>query len=178
MSQFCPTFFRQPPSQAIMASPSLETESNIYGAFGAVLGYIGAEAATQHSFERLLWPQRFYSNFHIGCLPNLALLLPMGGPLHKAALKTLDGAFSNGLFRGPNEGHMLGTVFFRSLDWTYTMYGSKEQVTHNNALRNCLWTRVISAVRVPKLESSQSYGGTEKGSALQPRPRARALSIT
>ena len=38
-------------------------ETNVFGGFGAVLGYIGAEAATPNVFERLLWPQIFYSGF-------------------------------------------------------------------------------------------------------------------
>ena len=59
-------------------------------ALGTVLGYIGAEAATDAIFKRLLWPQGSYSDFNIKNSFKMALLLPSGGPLYKAALQTLD----------------------------------------------------------------------------------------
>lgn len=32
--------------------------------------------------------------------------MPLGGPLHTAALKTIDPFFKHGLFYGPHMGHM------------------------------------------------------------------------
>ncbi|KAL8358544.1 hypothetical protein RB601_009774 [Gaeumannomyces tritici] len=134
------------------ASPERMAENSLIAAFGAVLGYIGAEAATNVIFERLLWPQRFYSNFGRESLPFLALCLPMGGPLHKAALNTLDIMFLHGLFNGAGQGHMLSTSFFRRLDWRYTMHagvGEGAELSHNDELRNCLWARVLAAMPFP-----------------------------
>lgn len=95
-----------------LRSPSNDTLNNLFGAFGSVLGYIGVDAATARSFEHLLWPQDFLYGFSINAAPKLALLHPMRGPLHKAALKTEDTIFNHGLLKGSDKGHMLGTFFF------------------------------------------------------------------
>ena len=142
------------------ASNSVEAsaQTNIFGAFGAVLGYIGAEAATSASFEHLLWPQRFYSSFTLSMVPKLALLTPMGGPLHKAALNVLDVCFEHGLFKGPYQGHMLGTVFFRHQDWTYTMHGDGQRSeSHTEPLRNCIWTTALSHLPIPLLDTPSRF---------------------
>lgn len=142
-------------------------QDNIFGGFGAVLGYVGGEAATVEWFERLLWPQRFFSGFRVASVPSVALLLPMGGPLHKAALNTLDNMFQHGLFKGAHRGHMLGTPFFRSLDWTYTMHGNAKHETHTEPLRNCLWARSIALLPVSDQLVSTGPRDEEKG----PRPQ-------
>lgn len=123
-------------------------QSNIYGGFGAVIGYIGGEAATVEWFERLLWPQRFFSGFRLASAHSVALLLPMGGPLHKAALTALDKIYHHGLFKGAYRGNMLGTPFFRSQDWEYTMHGDDENETHTEPLRNCLWARALALLPI------------------------------
>ncbi|KAJ4176416.1 hypothetical protein NW767_015454 [Fusarium falciforme] len=161
------------------------SESSLFAAFGAVLGYIGAEAATMLSIERQLWPQRFYSSFTLSSLPILALFMPMGGPLHKAALKALDTIFLHGLFNGPNQGHMLGTAFFRQRNWTYTMHGDgEEHPSHTDVVRNCLWTRTLSYIPIPELDqkscSDAAYGdGAEKGisSTARRAPPLRARTV-
>lgn len=75
--------------------------NNVFGAFGAVLGYIGAEAATMLTLERLLWPQRFYSNFRLGTLLPISLLTPMGGPIHKSVCRPWIGCSSMDCSGGP-----------------------------------------------------------------------------
>lgn len=127
------------------------SESSLFTAFGAVLGYIGAEAVTELSIEGMLWPQRFYSNFTLASLPVLVFFMPMGGPLHKAALKALDTIFLHGLFKGSNQGQMLGTSFFHQLNWEYTMH-DEHGPSHTGPLRNCLWSRVLSYIPIPMLD--------------------------
>ena len=71
-------------------------DSPVLNGLGTLLGYIGAEAATPASFERLLWPQRSYSCLKAAHLIHQAVLLPAGGPLYKASLKVLDVANESG----------------------------------------------------------------------------------
>ena len=85
-------------------------------ALGAIIGYLGAEVAEGDIFERLLWPQRFYNHLELDAVIKLAFLMPMGGPVHRAALITLDNFRKNGLYRGHCQGQMLGTAFFQSKD--------------------------------------------------------------
>ncbi|KAJ9653652.1 hypothetical protein H2198_007203 [Neophaeococcomyces mojaviensis] len=142
-------------SQPATSTADSVIESNVFGGFGAVLGYIGAEAATPAVFERLLWPQRFLSGFDIASAPWLAILMPMGGPLHKAALQCLDTAFTYGLFKGPQQGHMLGTSFFSQKSWTYTMHANDGAIeSHTEPVRNSLWTGALSQMAIPVLETS------------------------
>lgn len=94
--------------------PSLLEQTSILSALGTLIGYIGAEAATDQVFERLLWPQRFWNWFSIYHMFQVVLFMPMGGPVHRAALHTLDKFFENRLFKGDTTGHMLGTAFFKN----------------------------------------------------------------
>jgi len=71
-------------------SPSLLEQTSILSALGTLIGYIGAEAATDQVFERLLWPQRFWNWFSIYHMFQVVLFMPMDGPVHRAALHTLD----------------------------------------------------------------------------------------
>jgi len=116
--------------------------ANVLSALGTLIGYLGTEVATGDLFERQLWPQRFYNGFTIYNAWKLALLMPMGGPLHKAALQTLDKFFKNGLFKGGSLGRMLGTAFFFDSKIRYTVYeeGIPPQQEH---VRNGLWIRAI-----------------------------------
>lgn len=145
------------------------SDSSVFAALGSVLGYVGAEAATKQVFERLLWPQRANSNFTLGSAPMLALLLPMGGPLHKASLEALDVLFSHGLFKGPRAGHMLGTAFFPKLGWNYTIWGENGEEVKTEELRNGLWIRAIRHIPIPTMGQADSNrassGSAEKGSA-------------
>ena len=152
-------------------------QNNVFSAFGAVLGYLGAEAATPATFERLLWPQRFYSSLTVSTAPKLALFMSMGGPLHKAALRTLDIAFGNGLFKGAHEGHMLGTAFFREDDWTYTMQCKNGALpSHTEPLRNCIWARALTYLPMPMIDiqpNEAAKENLEKGSSNPDRVRAK-----
>ena len=80
------------PSMAQTSSPSADgspissNAANVLGALGTLIGYLGSEVATGVLFERLLWPQRFYNGISTSNAWKLALFMPMGGPMHKAAL--------------------------------------------------------------------------------------------
>jgi hypothetical protein len=131
----------------IISLGDMSDQGGVFGAFGAVLGYIGAEAATDIWFSSLLWPQRSFSHLTLRSIPTLALLMPMGGPLHKAALSTFDIANARGLLKGAREGHMLGTSFFKQTDWTYTIPGTAS--SEPRAARNCMWARALQYMPLP-----------------------------
>src|SRR5262245_61443387 len=105
-----------------MAATADSNSTNVLTALGTLIGYLGSEVATQDLFERQLWPQRFYNGVSLRNLWKLALIMPMGGPLHAAALQTLDTFFKNGLFKGDRLGKMLGSAFFRDSQAEYTTY--------------------------------------------------------
>ncbi|RDW81865.1 hypothetical protein BP6252_02977 [Coleophoma cylindrospora] len=145
-----------PSEQLIQDSISCDMyeQTAINNALGTLLGYVGAEAATQNLFERLLWPQRFYNGFSLSKLPQVALMMPMGGPLHRAALSTLDILFTNGLFQGHQRGHMLGSPFFANTDTKYTVYESADITRgEKEEARNGLWLRVVGNIPIPLPET-------------------------
>ncbi|EFQ97284.1 hypothetical protein MGYG_00325 [Nannizzia gypsea CBS 118893] len=75
--------------------------SSVLSALGTLIGYIGTEVASDSFFHRVLWPQRAYNNVRPWNMWKLALFLPIGSPLHKAALQTMDTFFENRLFQAP-----------------------------------------------------------------------------
>ncbi|KAI0189893.1 hypothetical protein F4808DRAFT_467174 [Astrocystis sublimbata] len=158
--------------------------NNVYGALGSVLGYIGAEVATPAAFERLLWPQRYYSNFKLKSAPSMAVLAPMSGPLHKIGLAVMDKIFQHGILKGPHQGHMLGTAFFPELGWTYTMHSEDENFPkHTEPLRNCLWARALARICIPTIHSHDGRGifdNVEKAypSALRARVTVSHITLT
>ncbi|KAK6361607.1 hypothetical protein TWF730_005326 [Orbilia blumenaviensis] len=124
-------------------------ESSIAVAFGAVIGYIGAEVAEETSFNRLLWPQRYYNYISPLCAAKLIFFMPMGGPLYRAALTVLDVIRNHGLYAGKQRGDMLGTAFFaenRAAAYdVHAVDGSGKSQT-KKAIRNCLWVEVLKYV--------------------------------
>ncbi|KAH6610504.1 hypothetical protein Trco_000524 [Trichoderma cornu-damae] len=122
--------------------------SIIIGALGSIIGYLGAEAAAESFFERLLWPERFYNDTNPGVLLILLLFLPMAGPLHGAALETLDRFRENGLYLGMRRGDMLGTPFFHDTEIKYChlrrMDIEKEEAKE---ARNGFWVQVLREVK-------------------------------
>lgn len=67
-----------------------DKSSAILAALGSMIGYVGSEVAGPLSFERLLWPSRFYNDLTPWVALKLAIFMPMGGPILRAALNTLD----------------------------------------------------------------------------------------
>lgn len=139
--------------------------SNALNALGTLIGYIGTEVATDDFFDRLLWPRRAYNNFTWKHIPQMALLMPMGGPLHKAALTTLDDFYKHNLYERYQNGHMLGTSFFRDLKLRYRVFnqGSGFEDEH---VRNGLLVRAMMKMRPPLLRDKRH----EKQGGDVPKP--------
>jgi hypothetical protein len=106
---------------------------------GILIGYFSSEVPTGANFERLFWPQRFYYAINPVSLLNAALLMPIGGVLHKAVLEALDQLQQSGLlsFRR-TRGHMLGTPFYSNTG--YQPLGTDGRPTEP---RNGFWISVL-----------------------------------
>src|SRR5437762_4396084 len=89
------------------------TSASAIAALGTIIGYIGSETVDEEIFERLLWPERFYNSGSPLTLLKIAIFLPMGGPLHAAAIHSLISLRKNNLYRGALQGNMLGTPFYK-----------------------------------------------------------------
>ncbi|KAK8215075.1 hypothetical protein M8818_002085 [Zalaria obscura] len=144
-----------------MATP---TPNSVISALGSVLGYIGAEAATQAVFNTLLWPQRSYGRFCAARMLQLALLGPAGGPLYKASLQVLDTASKRGMFQGHQTGHMLGTAFFPEEDSTvFSRAEGTPESLRSEPSRTNLWQRVVARMPVPLFTVKPSRPDAESG---------------
>ncbi|KAK1625385.1 hypothetical protein BDP81DRAFT_498916 [Colletotrichum phormii] len=142
-------------------------------ALGAVLGYLGAEVAGISLFERLLWPERFYNAVDAIALIRLALFMPMGGPLHRAALETLDKFRDHGLYKGRRRGDMLGTTFFSdkaSVRYLHKTATTPEGRKLPRAVRNGFWIEVLKHV-----DDRIGLGGSWVGAGPAPVPDAAQL---
>lgn len=119
--------------------------SVLSGALGAILGYLGGEAADTVLFERLLWPERFYNDFtNPSALLKFSLLLSMGGPVHAAALKTLEKMGKHGLYLGSRRGNLLGTAFFPDTGVRSFSSGSgAARDDDDRETRNAIWVDVV-----------------------------------
>ena len=149
-------------SGEVSGSTSSTSSSNILSALGAIIGDIGAGIVPEDIYERLLWPQRFYNGFTARHILVLALLMPMGGPLHTAALNVIDRVFQNDLFRGDCVAHMLGTAFFSDSRLEYEVVDTQGVV--QKKVRNGLWVSVLAQLPIQKLAAkSQSW---EQGASM------------
>jgi hypothetical protein len=147
-------FSQQPDIASFVMSPNSDTNA-LAGALGSIIGYLGAEGSEPSLFDRLLWPQRFYNDNSVFGAIKAALLMPMGGPIHKAALERLDGFRKNGLYGGMQHGHMLGTSFFANTELTYKIHGYKGS-DHDDEVRNGLWVSVMQKLRGCKLATCKT----------------------
>lgn len=147
--------------------------TSVISALGTLIGYVGSEAATEDVFERLLWPQRFFNAFSLHDIFEIGLLHPMGGPMHKAALNTLDKFHQSGLFKGRNLGNMLGTAFFHDTGLKYKMHDLPSGSTGKEYVRNGLWVQAIARVAVAA--EGQKLQNPESG--MQPPKLVRARSV-
>ncbi|KAG8526271.1 uncharacterized protein KY384_000264 [Bacidia gigantensis] len=128
-----------------MASGSTSTVA--FGALATLLGYVGAEVASLGIFSRLLWPERFYNTSSPSDLAAMVALLPMGGPIHKAALAALDHLIAAGLNKGYCRGDMLGTAFYEDTKVTYSVKkGAIDEDTQQKEARNGFWIRTLRLV--------------------------------
>jgi hypothetical protein len=126
-----------------------------------LIGYLGTEVATNDPFHRLLWPRRAFSNFLLRNAWKVGIFMPLGGPLHKTALDTMDTFFKHGLFQGGLCGHILDTAFFPDTDMTYQLFEDGLFKREAN-VRNGLWVRVLNRIplrvmeTMPKLKDPES----------------------
>ena len=148
-------------------SSQMADQTAVNNALGTILGYLGAEIAPPDLFERLLWPQRFYNGFSLASIPKMALLMTMGGPLHRAALTTFDDILHNDLLKGPHLGHMLGSPFYKDSCLKYTVYDAEGRKEGEEYVRNDLWTRVAANYPIPS--SALSTGGDGKPTVTRVR---------
>ena len=146
--------------------------TSVISALGTIIGYIGSEAASEDVFERLLWPQRFFNAFGWQNLIEIGLLNPMGGPMHKAALNTLDRFQQSGLFKGRNLGNMLGTAFFHDTGLEYKLHDPPPGSTGMEFVRNGLWVQAID--RIPLAAQYQKEQNPESGVESSRLVRARS----
>ncbi|ROW03792.1 hypothetical protein VMCG_05397 [Cytospora schulzeri] len=147
-----------------------DQSSVLSGTLGTILGYLGGEVAEEVLFERLLWPERFYNDFSSSIFIKGSLLFSMGGPLHAAALKTLDQLREQGLYYGNRRGNFLGTPFYDDLKLSYESSGNTD------AVRNAFWVRVSRCVsrsslsrnkRLPKFDMEDIQDDTFRFRSLQ-----------
>lgn len=146
---------------------------DVSGALGTILGYLGAEVATESTFERLLWPQRFYNDFSFLIGIQMAFLIPSGGSLHRAALETLGQFEENGLYRGRKLGNMLGTCFFPSIPVEYYVRTVAGVEDVRKPTRNGFWVRVSRRLvnGCPRKED------TEKKATTKPKPKRTSVPL-
>lgn len=111
-----------------------------------VIGYIGSEVAEECLSERLRWPRWFNNEMTFCILLQQSLLMTVGGPLHKAALRNLDTPRANGMYSGPCRGHMLGTGFFSELKIMHFQRCKQERMLLPEKSRNSFWIRVLHDV--------------------------------
>jgi hypothetical protein len=145
----------------------------VSGALGTILGYLGAEVATESTFERLLWPQRFYHNFNLAIALQMVFLIPSGGPLHRAALETLGKFQENGLYRGRKLGNMLGTCFFPSIPIDYYVRTLRDVKDTPKDTRNGFWVLVSRGL----VHGSPRKEDTEKNATTRPKPKRTSVPL-
>lgn len=164
-----------------------DQSSVLSGGLGAILGYLGGEAADTVLFERLLWPERFYNDFsNPSTLLKLSLFLSMGGPIHAAALKTLEKMGRQGLYLGSRRGNLLGTAFFS--DTGVRCYSSRKSSTgeeDDSETRNAFWVDVVRRVnhkslgrgsRLPKFDD-ENPGQNERSTRFRTLQAVHHLTL-
>jgi len=150
--------------------------AEIIAAAASMIGYVGAEVAEECLFERVLWPQRFgHNSLSLTALAKLVILIPMGGPLHRAALSVVDTFRRNGLYRGRLAGSALGTAFFPDggLHYVHHTARSLGEDEGMKKVRNGFWVEVLRSVnpdffvtdRLRKADGARTSGGDSGGPA-------------
>jgi hypothetical protein len=150
--------------------------SGLVGALGSVIGYLGAEVAEPLIFERLLWPQRFYNDLTLAVLIKQSIFMTMGGPLHRAALETLDVLRDNGLYLGARRGNLLGTAFLRDSGVQYYWHSASSRKGQElvKEARNGFWVEVLRNVKHAREQSLPIKLDNEESKNVVPR---RAMQL-
>ena len=74
------------------------------------------------------------------------LLMPIGGPIHKAAIEAMDKLVVAGLWKGYCRGKMLGTDFYEDKKQSYIIRGPGDNHSPREEGRNGFWITVLSLV--------------------------------
>lgn len=160
------------PSSCVMAFAQQHT---VAGVLGSLVAYLGAGAAHESVFERLLWPQRYYNRLGVVNGIKFALFLPMGGPIHRVAMEALDSFRTKGLYGGMHKGHMLGTCFYPELDLEYRLHHYRGNDL-DNKVRNGLWVPVFrSLCSYPPMTVTASKGSDQEKRNFENKPTRRTL---
>ncbi|KAJ2989985.1 hypothetical protein NUW58_g3184 [Xylaria curta] len=117
-----------------------------FTALGTIVGYLGAEAAPPSMFDRLLWPTRFYNTTRLRSFVGMALLMPVGGPIHKAALESMNKLVFAGLWKGYCRGEMLGTPFYKDTGHFYVVRNTDDSQKGRREARNAFWITVLELI--------------------------------
>ncbi|KAE8354027.1 hypothetical protein BDV28DRAFT_156539 [Aspergillus coremiiformis] len=117
-----------------------------FTALGTIVGYLGTEVASDSIFNRLLWPSRFYNTKSLASFVGIGLLMPMGGPIHKAAVEALDQFVLAGLLQGYCRGDMLGTAFYSDTGHRYVERLSDGSKGEEKSARNAFWITVLERI--------------------------------
>jgi len=118
-----------------------------FTALGTVVGYLGTEVASASIFHRILWPSRFYNDSRtLKSFIGIIFLMPIGGPIHKAAVEVLNSFSLAGLWKGYCRGDMLGTAFYDNTGHSYVVRMANSNINAKKEARNAFWVTVLSLI--------------------------------
>lgn len=124
--------------------------TDVFGALGTIIGYLGTEITSDSLFERLLWPTRFYNTLNPIRLFKITVFTPMGGPLLKPAVRVFDEFMTARMHKGKRQGDPLGTAFYSNLGRRYKIHakaGFEDSCAgEDREFRNCIRIRVLRLV--------------------------------
>lgn len=100
-----------------------------------------------------IWPQRFNNTMSFWVSLQESFPRTLGGPLHQAALRTLENLRAKSLYPGPCRGHMFGTIFFSELKTMHFQRCNEEQMLIPEKLRNGFWIEALHNVDANKYVS-------------------------
>jgi hypothetical protein len=117
-----------------------------FTALGTIVGYLGTEVASFSTFGRMLWTSRFYNSSSPKSFLAYIFLMPIGGPIHKAAVEALDKLMGAGLWKGYCRGDMLGTYFFEDTKQSFVVRGPGGGRGPRREARNGFWITALSLI--------------------------------
>ncbi|KAK9437392.1 uncharacterized protein VB005_08380 [Metarhizium brunneum] len=151
-----------------MSAPDASTLSvAAFTALGTIVGYLGTEVASSSVFDRMLWASRFFNDSKLKSFIAYAFLMPIGGPIHKAAVEAMGNLHEAGLWKGYCQGDMLGTAFFKDTKHSYVVRGRGGCGPRKEA-RNAFWVTVLSLVPwQPRVDWPKAHDDREAANQVQ-----------
>jgi len=106
-------------------------------ALGTIVGYLGTEVASASIFHRILWPSRFSSDTAtLKSFTGIIFLIPIGGPIHKAAVEVWNLFSLAGLWKRYCRGDMLGTALYDDTEHCYVVRMANSNISEKKRARN------------------------------------------